>query len=223
MNDINQYINININNINNLLGYYLRTKHDFDTAYHTYITKKTNIENIMKYNDTSENELIMPYKKFIDNQLSNIKELHTEYNKNKSIIYNLKNEVKSNITILTDLLNEIENNLQNKSNANISDLDTQQINLDDLIDNVVGFEKNEYSSLYDNNFFYWEGPFGVLVPKHIDKIQSIYSNIYLTKEGQLIIKDNQIKESIFVYDKETYLDNFTDNNNGYFIYSDCNK
>jgi hypothetical protein len=213
------FFQINVENIDSLIMSYIRAKTEFETAYHSYITKKTNIENIMKYNDISENELIMPYKTSVDNQLYNIKELHSEYNNNKSIIYNLKNEVKSNITILTDLLNEIENNLQNKSNANIPDLDTQQINLDNVIDNVVGFERNEYSSLYDNNFFYWEGPFGVLVPKHIDKIQSIYSNIYLTKEGQLIIKDNQMKEGIFVYDKETYLDNFTDNNNGHYIYN----
>ena len=114
-----------------------------------------------------------------------------------------------------------DNNLYNKSNANISDLDFPLINSMKSIDNIDGFEKNEYSSIYDNNFFYWDGPFGVLVPNHIDKIQSIYSNIYLTKDGNLIIKDNQVKESIFIYDKDTYINNFTDSSNGYYIY--CNR
>ena len=59
------------------------------------------------------------------------------------------------------------------------------------------------------------------IPNHIDKIQSIYSNIYLTKDGNLIIKDNQVKESIFIYDKDTYINNFTDSSNGYYIY--CNR
>jgi hypothetical protein len=214
-----EYIKINIDNINNLMGHYLRIKNEFDTSYHTYITKKINIENIMKYNNNNENELIMPYKNFIDNQLYSIKELHTEYNKNKTIICNLKNEIKSNITILNDLLNEIDNNLYNKSNANISELDFSQINSIEPIDNIDGYERNVYSSVYDNSLFYWDGPFGILVPNHIDTIQSIYSNVLLTKEGQLLVKDNQIKEAIFVYDKETYINNFTDNTNGHLIYS----
>jgi hypothetical protein len=219
MNSSTEYIKINIDNINNLMGHYLRIKNEFETSYHTYITKKINIENIMKYNNNDENELIMPYKNFIDNHLHNIKELHTEYNKNKTIICNLKNEIKSNITILNDLLNEIDNNLYNKSNANISELDFSQINSIEPIDNINGYERNVYSSVYDNNPFYWEGPFGILVPNHIDTIQSIYSNVLLTKEGQLIVKDSQIKEAIFVYDKETYINNFTDNTNGHLIYS----
>jgi hypothetical protein len=219
MNSSTEYIKINIDNINNLMRHYLKIKNEFETSYHTYITKKINIENIMKYNNNDENELIMPYKNFIDNHLHNIKELHTEYNKNKTIICNLKNEIKSNITILNDLLNEIDNNLYNKSNANISDLDFSQINSIEPIDNIDGYERNVYSSVYDNNLFYWDGPFGILVPNHIDTIQSIYSNVILTKEGQLIVKDNQIKEAIFVYDKETYINNFTDNMNGHLIYS----
>lgn len=219
---LTECININTNNINNLIRCYLRTKNEFETAYHSYITKKTNIENIMKYTDITENELIKPYKDFVENQLSNIKELHSEYNKNKSVIYNLKNDIKSNITILNDLLNEIENNLQNKSTNNIFDMNEHQpIEHNEIIDDIDGFERNEYSSVHYNNLFYWDGPFGILVPNHIDTIQSIYSNVLLTKEGQLIVKDNKIKEAIFVYDKETYINNFTDCNNGYYIY--CNK
>jgi hypothetical protein len=213
-------MDINIIDVRNVLSSYLKKKAEYETNYHIYITKKTNIENILKYTNEIEDDLIEPYTKYLDNQLTILKDLHTEYNNVQNKIFNLKNELKSNIVILTDLLNEIENNLQNKSNINISNLDGLQINSNEPINHIDAFEKNEYSSVYNNNLlFYWEGPFGVLVPNHIDQVQSIYSNIYLTKEGQLIVKDSIIKEAIFVYDKETYLDNFTNNNNGQYIYN----
>jgi hypothetical protein len=220
MNNISDnFININITAINNIIGSYLRSKTDFETAYHTYITKKTNIENIMKYTiDDAENDLIKPYKKYLDNQLISIKELYSEYNDKKSVIYNLKNEIKSNITILTDLLNETENNLQNKTIYTIFDVNDNIINNQTYNDDdVAGFEKTEYSSVYDNNF-YWNGPFDILVPNNTDKVQSIYSNLYLTKNGDLLTRDDKLKENIFVYDKETYLENFAQNYNGQYVY-----
>jgi hypothetical protein len=217
-----QYILTNYEQVQYILKTYLKKKADFETVYHTYITKKTNIENIMKYTDPFENNLISPYKKYIDDQLNIIKELYNEYNNLKTEILNIKNIIKPNVTIFTDLLNEIDNSLLNKSSDTIFDINDNILkNIEDgPFENIAGFSKNEYSSINDNNFFYWEGPFGVLVPNHIDKVQSIYSNIHLTKEGQLIIKDNQIKEGVFVYDKETYLKNFAKAFNGLYIYND---
>jgi hypothetical protein len=142
-----QYILTNYEQIQYILKHFLKKKDEFETAYHAYITKKTNIENIMKYTDPVENNLISPYKKYIDNQQSIIKELYNEYNKLKTEVVNIKNIIKPNITIFTDLLNEVDNSLLNKSSNTIFDINDNIFqNIEDgSFENIAGFSKNEYS------------------------------------------------------------------------------
>jgi hypothetical protein len=208
------YFEINIENINSLINSYIRTKTEFETAYHKYITKKTNIENIIKYADENENNMIIPYKNYLEEQLRGIKELQDEYNKYRDDIMNLKNEIKSNIVIMNDTLNEIENTIHNSISNTL-------FNTNDniLFENEVdGFESREYSCLFDYNQ-YWRGPYNILVPNNIEYVQSAYSNLYMRRTGEMVIKDNDIGERICIYDKVTYLENYGKNYNGEYVYN----
>jgi hypothetical protein len=208
------YFEINIENIDSLIKSYIRAKTEFESAYHKYITKKTNIENIIKYADENENNMIIPYKNYLEEQLRGIKELQDEYNKYRDDIMNLKNEIKSNIVIMNDTLNEIENTIHNSISNTLFNMNDNIL----LGNEVEGFECREYSCLFDYNL-YWRGPYNILVPNNIEYVQSAYSNLYMRRTGEMVIKDNDIGERICIYDKVTYLENYGKNYNGEYVYN----